>query len=70
MVNQLKNLNITPIIIDNTSTCEETETPLKKIHQEKSQVIEAGRNLRHKIGFRPEAYEAMPKNFAYKDPDI
>jgi len=70
MVDQLNSFNIIPIILDNASTCEETKSLLTKLNQKNAQVIEVGRNLRHKVGFRPGIYEAMPEKFAYTDPDI
>ncbi|WP_435138799.1 glycosyltransferase family 2 protein [Pseudopelagicola sp. nBUS_19] len=70
MVDQLNKLNLTPIIFDNASTDEETKALLKKLHQKNAHIIEVGRNLRHKVGFRPGIYEAMPERFAYTDPDI
>lgn len=70
MVIQLNELGLTPIIFDNASTCIDTQNLLERVHLNGAYVIRVGKNLRHKVGFRPGIYEHMPVRFAYTDPDL
>lgn len=70
MVAQCNARQLTPIILDNASSDPDTQSSLARMHQSTAYVIKLERNLRHKVGFRPGIYEAMPEKFAYSDPDI
>jgi len=70
MVAQLNQFGLTPIILDNKSTCPDTQALLTALHGESAYVIHVEKNLRHKVGFLPGIYEHMPEVFAYTDPDL
>ena len=70
MVAQLNSMGISPIILDNASTCAQTNVLLDAMHQNHCYVVQVGRNLRHKVGFLPGIFECMPEVFAYTDPDL
>ena len=70
MVVQLNQMGVTPIVFDNASTCEQTQSLLKAMHQQRAYVLRIGHNLRHKVGFLPGIFEHMPAVFAYTDPDL
>lgn len=70
MLQQLNAKGISPIIFDNHSSCPVTQRWLHEVHQKNAYVVWVGRNLRHKVGFLPGIYEAMPETFAYSDPDL
>lgn len=70
MVQQLNEKGLFPVVFDNHSSCPNTQALLAELHQKNAFVIWVGRNLRHKVGFLPGIYEAMPQTFAYSDPDL
>ncbi len=68
---QLKNYNITPIIIDNNSTDESSLSILKAIQKSgNANVIFSEFNFGYLVGFLNPIYEVLPKYFAYSDPDL
>jgi len=71
MTDQLSHFNIKPIIFDNASTHDESLETLRSLHTEsKAHIIYSRYNFGHMIGFLQPIYDAMPKVFAYTDPDL
>lgn len=71
MVKQLNKCQITPIIINNSSTDKETLFTLNKIKDSSfAHVINSKKNFGHLIGFMDSIYEILPEIFAYTDPDL
>lgn len=68
---QLKNFDITPIVIDNASTSSDTKRYLseKKLGNEVL-VCNSSCNFGHLVGFHPAIYEVLPEHFCYSDPDL
>lgn len=71
MVDQLNKFSITPIIIDNASSAEETKKILDNIDKSKRALVAySSYNFGHLVGFIKPVYEVMPEKFAYTDPDL
>ena len=71
MLNQLSEFNITPIIIDNNSTDQDTLNILNKARiDNKAYIASSNENLGHMVGFLDPIYTLLPEVFAYTDPDL
>jgi hypothetical protein len=71
MVNQLKNFDIKPIIIDNNSDDKDSIKILKELSDKnEASVIFSDKNFGCFVGFLNPIYEVLPNYFAYTDPDL
>lgn len=71
MVNQLTNYDISPIIIDNNSTDNETKNILYQLKTKRDiNIINCPINFGHKVLFYDAIYQKLPNCFACTDPDL
>jgi hypothetical protein len=71
MVSQLGRLGVTPIVIDNRSTDEETRSTLRALAESgEARLVFSGKNCGHLVGFIEPVYRLLPEVFAYTDPDL
>ncbi len=70
-VKQLSKYSISPIILDNRSTSQESISILQDIEKSgQATVIYGKKNLGHLVGFFEPVYSLLPEVFAYTDPDL
>jgi hypothetical protein len=68
---QLNRYGITPIVIDNNSTSEDTHSILNTLENEgKIRLARSDYNFGHEVGFLQPVYDILPEIFCYTDPDI
>jgi len=71
LVHQLNGFNITPIVIDNCSSDEQTLKTLSQLASKKQAYIAySEKNFGHFVGFLDPIYQQLPNYFAYTDPDL
>lgn len=71
LVRQFNRFDITPIVIDNRSSDEQTLATLAQLAAEKQAYIAySEKNFGHFVGLLDPIYQQLPDHFAYTDPDL
>lgn len=71
ITSQLNQYEITPIIIDNRSTSEQTKLILSTLEKSgNAHIIRSRYNFGHEVGFLQPVYDVLPEIFCYTDPDL
>jgi len=71
LVRQLNQFNITPIVIDNASSDNDTLEGLARLAADKlAHIAYSDKNFGHFVGLLDPIYQQLPNYFAYTDPDL